>query len=402
MRLDTSDGRFTGAARQWLRSLDDDTLSDAKAIFEASPGYYPTTLLSLRQAELQDRGLTTSTQQLASIAEATSLPVCHPVDYEWRFSEGTATWLARNAMASLKGGETVAHVGTPTTFIVAARNRGSCRHLLLERSRAVIDTLASRSGEGNSIIPIDLDTDVPPCLGAAAAIVDPPWYPDDTVVFLAATSHACRLGASILLCQPTIATRPGVSEEREALLAELPRLGLAHTGTQPAAVRYVTPHFEAMSLRLAPQGTQVPVDWRKGDLLTLRKVTQVDYVRRSSQRDRWSEAQFGPVRIKLRQSDEVDLGNLIPGDVLNTVSRRDPVRQRIGFWTSGNRVFTLAHPKNIGNLVALCETDLRTGRFSLARTVDHAGDLGVSIWVCRKLFMILLAELEEHPLVKDI
>lgn len=403
MRFDTSDQHFTESAHRWLRSLDDTTLSDVAAIFDASPGYYPTTLLSLRQIELQSRGLQTITQNQWTTRVASSLPVCHPADYEWRFSEPTAKRLIHDATAAIEVGETVAHVGTPTTFTIGARNHGSYRHALLERSRAVTAALADRNGEVNKIIRIDLGTELPPRLEAAAAIVDPPWYPGDTVLFLAATSHACRQDACILLCQPTTATRPGVSEERAALLAELPRLGLAYVETRPTALRYVTPHFEAMSLRLALQDAQVPVDWRKGDLIALKKVAQVDHGELLvSSSDNWSEAQFGPVRIKIRRSGESDLRSLVPGDVLDTVSRRDPVRQHIGFWTSGNRVYTLAHPASVGRFIELCDADFMHGSFTLARADEHAVELSIPECIYRKLFDILLTELEEHIFMREV
>lgn len=229
------------------------------------------------------------------------------------------------------------------------------------------------------------------------AIVDPPWYPSDTIAFLAATSRVCKLGACILLCQPTHATRPGVSEERAALLAELPRLGLAYVDTRPTVLRYMTPHFEEMSLRTTLQDIDAPLDWRKGDLLVLTKMSEArEQELPTLVEDDWSEVHFGPVRIKLRRRGDIDLANLVAGDVLDTVSRRDPVRDRIGFWTSGNRVYTLARPKLIGRLIELCNTDYMNGAFTFSSCTDHARALGLVEHVYRRLFDTLLIELTEH------
>jgi hypothetical protein len=401
VRFDTSDSTFTEVATRWLRSLDDATLADTAAVFETSPGYYPTTLLPLRQQELQRRGLSSVTRLRLSAAVVSSLPVCHPADYEWRFSELTARRLLEIATSSLPAGELVAHVGTPTTFAVGAERFGDWNHVLLERSGAVIASLASHNCGRHKIIRIDLQMERPPLLRAAAAVVDPPWYPRNTAWFLAAACWVCRPSASILLCQPTVATRPGVREERETLLRTFPGLGLAYLETQSAALRYVTPHFETMSLRTALGGIEIPTDWRKGDLLLLRKASESAGQELSSDSDDpWLEVQFGPVRIKLRAAGHGDLTSLVPGDVLDTVSRRDPIRESIGMWTSGNRVYGLVQPATIGHLIELCNTDLMAGRFELVSAMKHASKLAIPATVARKLLDILTLELHEHQLVR--
>jgi hypothetical protein len=86
------------------------------------------------------------------------------------------------------------------------------------------------------------------------------------------TNAACALGARIVLCQPTVATRPGVAEERAALLDELPRLGYACRRVDAAYVRYRMPHFEAASLKVTAPDLLVPEDWRVGDRMTLEKI----------------------------------------------------------------------------------------------------------------------------------
>lgn len=78
------------------------------------------------------------------------------------------------------------------------------------------------------------------------------------------------------------------------------------------------------------------------------------------------------------------------------MSRRDPVRALIGFWTSGNRVFSLADPKRVGRLIELCHSDLGAMKFTYARTKDHTRRLGMSTKVYRRLFDILLVELQKH------
>lgn len=400
MRFDASDACFIDQARQWIESLADPTLADLAATFNASPGYYPTTLLELWRRETKRRGLPVAPQNGTRAGSSPrTLPVCHPGDYEWRFTEAAAGFLLDIATDSVKAGEPVVHVGTPTTFALGIQTNPEFRHVLLERNTSVITSLLPQKRMNDEIIHIDLRQEPVRPLQAAAAIIDPPWYPAETTAFLTASSCACRQDASIVLCQPTEATRPGVNEERMSLLSELRSLGLEHTGTQVARVRYLTPHFEAMSLKMSQPDASVPGDWRKGDLLMLKKVAPCQRAELLQKTDgAWQDVQFGPVRIKLRASADKDLMSIVPGDMLDTVSRRDPARERIGLWTSGNRVYGLADPHRIGGFITLCHTDFMAGRFAFARASQHARDLSMRDETARKLFDVLLLELQEHLL----
>ncbi len=95
------------------------------------------------------------------------------------------------------------------------------------------------------------------------------------MTFLTAAAVACQTGAVLLLCQPTPATRPSALAERAHLEARLPSLGLTLEATLTAQVRYMTPHFEAMSLRLANPALPDLPTWRVGDLMILRIMNEV-------------------------------------------------------------------------------------------------------------------------------
>jgi hypothetical protein len=256
---------------------------------------------------------------------------------------------------------------------------------------------AALADDGHEIVTLDLARQDPPILNAHAAVLDPPWYVRDTLTFLGAASRVCQHGALIWLCQPTVAARPGIADERAELLRELPRLGLEPIRTFDHAVRYETPHFEAMSLRLTAAELAVPTNWRPGDLFMLRKVGPANNAQPVACNEQWTEVHFGPVRIKLRATEATgDLTNLVPGDVLSTVSRRDPVREKTGFWTSGNRVYGLVEPTWVGRLIELCNDALEAARFTLTHTLVHARRLGMSTSAAQRLFDVLLVELQEH------
>ncbi|MGH3907019.1 MAG: hypothetical protein ACRDTE_22995 [Pseudonocardiaceae bacterium] len=398
MRFDTADGAFRQEAMEWLQSLTDEAITDLQEVFRISPGYYPTTLVELWKSEVNRRNVEYAPSPLARNNGSARLPVCHPGDYEWRFTAEAAAVLLDQATMELSRNALVAHLGTPTTFVIGHERHPLLRHTLLERNSSVIAALHGLE----CIYLVDLTEAQPPVLQAHAAILDPPWYPGDTHAFLVATSTVCAVGARIVLCQPTLATRPGVAEERAILLDELPRLGFACREVEAARVRYHMPHFEASSLKIAAPDLIVPDDWRVGDMLILEKVSNaLSVLREVVLSESWQEVAFGPVRIKLRRTEAPDLGSLVPDDILDTVSRRDPIRKRIGLWTSGNRVFSLESVEAIGKLIELCHTDIMQSMFTFKRLIAHARTTGVSRRVAHKLFDLLLVELQEHTVRKE-
>lgn len=402
MRFDAEDDDFTGRLERWLRSLDDTIISDISAVLGISPGYYPTTLAACWLKEMQRRGISEVLGQ-GTGQGVFALPVCHPSDYEWRFTARSKRELLTRATDGLADGAMVVHLGTPSTYMEGVLQAGRFRHVLIERNAAVIASLPDATSEWHEVVRVDLNTEDAPAREAQAAILDPPWYPSDTLIFLRAAAGTTAPGARILLCQPTEATRPGVTEEREQLLAALPRFGFTLAAVEPSSVRYEMPHFELISLKSAAPTLEIPSDWRSGDLLILERSGAVEPVSLTPFPEfPFTERTFGPVRLKLRKTVGPDLAELVPGDVLDTVSRRDPIRSQIGIWTSGNRVFGLAHVEAIGNLIDSCHTDLMNAAFTLERTLQCAEQSGVPADVARRLFGVLLVELQEHLLYAKV
>jgi hypothetical protein len=401
MKLDLDDADFRSTVAGWLRALENDVLVDLNAVFELSPGVYPTTLIELWRQELGRRHLR-PLPVMPGPSDAQHddrLPVGHPVDADWRFAPESAAELVELALDRIEPEAPLAHIGAPSTFLRCVLSRGQRQHILIDRNTAVIDALIAHGIDSpHLIVGADLEAIDRLHFCAGAAIVDPPWYLGDTLLFLAAASSACRPNATIVLCQPTGATRPGVNEERDTLLNRVSELGLEFHTLRSGAVRYVMPHFEAVSLRAAMNGAAIPVTWRRGDLLLFKRASGSYPIPLPRPRDaKWQEARFGPVRIKLAEEPTgPELGVLVPGDVLKTVSRRDPIRKLIGLWTSGNRVFTVANPILLGRLISLCETDLMSGQFTLQSTLHRAEHLQVDRDVATHLYNILSIELAEH------
>lgn len=401
MQLDLDDAALRTTIELWLRDLDDDIVVDINKVFECSPGVYPTTLIELWRQELRNRHLVPTSQTTAARALASKggLPVGHPVDADWRFTPESSSELIRMATSGLSLGTSVAHVGAPSTFLRCVLTEDQRRHILLDRNTAVIDALAAKGvTPPHMMFGVDLEAIARLHVGVHAAIVDPPWYASDTRLFLAVAASMCRPNATVVLCQPASATRPGVTQERSVALKQLGALGLEFHRLYSGAVRYATPHFEAVSLRAAVDGVAIPLGWRRGDVLLLKRTESgLPAVSLQPSNDSWREVTFGPVRIKLAiRSTGVELGSLVPGDVLTTVSRRDPVRPHIGMWTSGNRIFTVANPDAIAKLIRMCEADLMAGQFDVDNVAANAGQLRLDSGVAGRLYAILSTELAEH------
>ncbi len=84
---------------------------------------------------------------------------------------------------------------------------------------------------------------------AEVAVLDPPWYPEDTLAFLRVASRALRPDSLVLLAQPGRLTRPGVEPERCTILEDAGKFGYSLIHTLPDYVRYEMPHFEFVTLR---------------------------------------------------------------------------------------------------------------------------------------------------------
>ena len=139
-------------------------------------------------------------------------------------------------------------------------------------------------------------------------------------------------------------TRPGILAERDDALAWARHLGLEIENEEAMALGYVSPPFERNALRVAGL-SGLPTEWRRSDLVTFR-LKEVH--RRSRPKPfvdvRWPEVSLGQVRVRVRRS-AVDVGvdpvlrTVVSGDVLDSVSSRDPRRENVSLWTSGNRVY---------------------------------------------------------------
>jgi hypothetical protein len=275
--------------------------------------------------------------------------------------------LLARCIRATRPGDTIALLGTPT-LLAAAAGHHERYWLLLEASEATAAALVSKGSA--RVVRCDLAVDELPLLHARAVVADPPWYPADTRVFLWAAARLSVPGAVVLLAQPTPATRPGVLDERASILSFAHRTGLDVTGLHPAALAYTSPPFERAALDAAGLLPLVPLTWRRGDLIELRRTASPPATRPPAQHsESWREVTLDGARIRFRLDVSVRDGTprdprlvpLVRGDIMPAVSRRDPVRGQVRVWTAGNRVFGCQAPALLACLAAALASERSPG-----------------------------------------
>src|SRR5206468_2064131 len=132
-------------------------------------------------------------------------------------------------------------------------------------------------------------------------MADPPWYEEETRAFLWAAASVCELGGLVFLSTPPLGVRPGMADERRRVLEWATTLGLFLDETESLALSYETPAFEANALK-ASGFDEIPADWRRGDLLSFRKITRtvVPKPELHSSLDNWDEFRLGVGSVWIR------------------------------------------------------------------------------------------------------
>jgi hypothetical protein len=292
---------------------------------------------------IQDAGQCASDSIGQSPSER-ALGIPHPLDYDWRFDPQTAESLFRTSVELSGAARSAIMIGTPTVAIAALAGTELKQVLLLDANCCAVHHLAGFSPKIKALC-IDLLRHPLPALSAGVVIMDPPWYAESISAFLWAASQLCKTGGFVAACFPSVGTRPGIIEERKSLIARAAKSGLKYLKIKPGALKYETPPFERSAFR-ACGIRNLPSDWRRGDLLLFRRSTAraASHPTSTSPGDEWVDIVIQGIRLKVRaplglEFNDPRLRSIIRGDVLPSVSRRDPRRRHADIWTPRNRIF---------------------------------------------------------------
>lgn len=274
-------------------------------------------------------------------------PELHPVDGEWYFTHHTSCSLA----ARLNGDSCL--LGTPTV----AAELGAGGHLLVDASPYIRERFPA-------IHTADLETrrieEGLPDGVYDSALLDPPWYFPDVLLWLETAVRCLRPGGTLLLPLLGEGTRPSAPAERQEILALLESVG--EVALLRDEIEYDIPLYEQRAL--AADGIYLTAPWRLADLVCAQIDSPAELASpqgaelRRAPNDAWSSFRIGSQIVKLREGSRSDRRtpalSPIPGVrswTLDTVSRRDPRIAKIDLWTSRNRVAGVGDPHSIADLL---------------------------------------------------
>ena len=289
------------------------------------------------------------------------LPVPHPLDFDWRFTSETINDLFRRVSEVEPTAGGVCFLGAPTLFRAAVERSMARPFYLVDASVASAQALQVAPGR---MFVSDLLTEALPDLRAGVVVSDPPWYEEFIRAFLWAAAQLVEVGGSVLLSFPPVGTRPYIEDEWKRAHKFAQQLGLT-LRERSLSLKYVSPPFEQNALRAAHHQYVQP-DWRPGVLVLFEKTGECREPRPSSDvcHPKWSEQSFLGVRWRFRQQPQAIvcrplLVEAVPGDILDSVSRRDPRRAKADVWTSGNRIFACPNTASLELIVRALASGIR-------------------------------------------
>ena len=390
--------------RDWISaSVQAGPLLSFSDLVSTLPGVHPNDIAR----ELAALGNVTLAQDSPSIdirpePHAIELPVPHPLDFDWRFTPETINYVFHRISSLNHNPQGLCFLGAPTLFRAAHERGISSPCYLIDASATSAKALKNTAPQ--SIFVTDLLNGPIPNLQVAVTVADPPWYEEFVRAFLWAAAQLVQPGGFVFLSFPPLGTRPLIEEEWSRTEEFAQQLGLTVT-EQTGALKYVSPPFEQNALRAA-QHKYVHAHWRPGILVLLEKTGECRISRPAAQSDReqWIEQSLLGVRWRFRRQHLADghplLNELVSGDILNSVSRRDLRRTSADVWTSGNRIYRCQNTTHLALIAKALAAGIRPDTYvsaHLGRELTQPED-EITLLAAKQLATITSRELREYLL----
>lgn len=289
------------------------------------------------------------------------LKMPHPLDFEWRNSTASLNYLINEVQEINSVNDRILFLGMPTLFATACIKDIPQKVTLVERNKPIVRGLSKLNADKErfQILEADIFKVEPKEIGKYySVIMDPPWYSPHFYQFMWLAAQCVEVGGTIGISLPPINTRPDIDKERIDWFSFCQKHGLCLENLYAQKLHYSMPFFEFNAFRAAGIKDILPF-WRKGDLAFFRKVHSDKHERPvlDETRPEWIEKEIDTVRIRVKveknsDSGELQIKNLIKGDILPTVSTRDKRRDEANVWTSGNRIFKVSNTKKFLQLLS--------------------------------------------------
>jgi hypothetical protein len=291
----------------------------------------------------------------------------HPLDFEWRNTKKSVNYLSDLVTNESAVDDNILILGMPTLFASLCRKDIPQQVTILERNKGVLESLKELSHKSCLVQEADVFKFDPSTLGTFSTVVmDPPWYEPHFFQFIWVASRCLRVGGRLIISIPPINTRPGIGAERVKWLNFAEKQGLCLYNLYSEKLEYAMPFFEWNSARIA--GVDVNPFWRRGDVAIFQKlehsiIERPDY---TEQESGWREIDIEGCRFRVKVdgtddeniSDTVEFQELVPNQILNTVSSREPIRAQANIWTSGNRIFKTNKPRSVFQVLQLAKESI--------------------------------------------
>ena len=279
----------------------------------------------------------------------------HPLDFEWRNTKESVNYLTDLLLKFNNPDDRILILGMPTLFASICKRDIPNQVTIVERNAAVTDTLKELSHKNCKVIVKDIFTASPDSIGLYKTVVmDPPWYEPHFFQFIWLASQCLQLGGKLIISIPPINTRPGIGKQRIDWFAFCQNQGLCLESLFPSRLEYAMPFFEWNAFRVS--GVSLSPFWRKGDVAIFEKMEMSSLDRPIHEQEAvlWHEIEIATCRVRIKLQEDIsddegdiEIRNLVPRDILGTVSNRDPIRQEANIWTSGNRIFKTNQPRKL-------------------------------------------------------
>ncbi|HVU57737.1 MAG TPA: class I SAM-dependent methyltransferase [Puia sp.] len=292
------------------------------------------------------------------------LKIPHPLDFEWRNSKKSLNYLTNQMLQLSTIKDSILILGMPTLFANFCEKDVTQSVTLVERNKPIISGLGRFLNHKYKVLDADIFKISPEALDKYQCVfMDPPWYSEHFYQFVWLAARCLNIGGTLAISIPPINTRPDIDIERLNWFQFCQQQGLCLENLYANHLEYTMPFFEFNAFRAGGIENIMPF-WRKGDFAIFRKVKD-QFTERKHYEEKasgWEEREIDSVRIRIKPDNsgkkDFSFESIVKGDILPTVSSRDPRRDEANIWTSGNRIYKVSNP----SLFLSCIDQKRSGQ----------------------------------------